>query len=60
MILPDRAISSHLVGGRKRAEVCSMPPSCFGVAMTASSVVGRWPMPGPEFELEDSDARGRK
>ncbi len=54
MISPDRAIESQAEGGRKRAAVCSRPPSEVGVGMIASDVIGR--EPGDE-ELE---GKGRK
>jgi len=34
----ERARESHLAAGRKRAAVCSRPPSGVGVGMTTSSV----------------------
>lgn len=43
MISPERAIESQADGGRKRAVVCSIPPSEVGVGMIASVLVGREP-----------------
>lgn len=54
MISPERAIESHAEGGRKRAAVCSSPPSEVGVGMIASVLVGSEP------GVEESDGRGRK
>ena len=54
MISPERAIESQVEGGRKRAAVCSSPPSEVGVGMIASVLVGSEP------GVEESDGRGRK
>ena len=54
MISPERAMESQADGGRKRAAVCSLPPSEVGAGMMASFFVGREP------GVEDSDGRGRK
>lgn len=36
MISPARDMESHLEGGKKRAAVCSIPPSEVGVGISAS------------------------
>lgn len=54
MISPERAMESQAEGGRKRAAVCSRPPSDVGVGMIASDVVGR------EVGDEALDGKGRK
>ena len=49
----ERARESHLAAGRKRAAVCSRPPSGVAVGMTTSSV-------SAEVEVELVVGRGRK
>ena len=41
MMDPEVACESQALGGRKRAVVCSMPPSDVGTGMTASLAMGR-------------------
>ena len=61
MISPERAMSNHVAAGRKRAAVCSIPPSCVGVGMTVSCfiVIDVAPMLSAEPE-EDGEARGKR
>ena len=40
MTSPEPAMDSHFEGVRKRAAVCSKPPSEVGVGMTTSVVFG--------------------
>ena len=57
MISPERLLDSHSEGDRKRASVCSMPPSEVGVGMTASGLIDT------ELAVDDGDdvlCRGRK
>ena len=44
MISPDRAIESHLDGGKNRAAVCSIPPSEVGLGIMAFDLTGRAPL----------------
>lgn len=46
MISPARAMESHSGGGKKRAAVCSIPPSDVGVGITASDWTGKGPAAG--------------
>ena len=60
----ERARESHLAAGRKRAAVCSRPPSGVGVGMTTSSVSAEREVAlgevALELELELELGRGRK
>ena len=56
MTSPDRAMDSHLDGGRNLAAVCSLPPSEVGGGIVLSPLP-----PGTAEEEEDSELRsGRK
>lgn len=64
MISPDWAIFSQAEGGRKRAAVCSMPPSEVGVGIIASWVEGTGIVAEEDEDDEEDEecccASGRK
>ena len=56
MISPVRDMESHFEAGRKRAMVCSIPPSEVGTGIVASDCVSR----EPAWVADEDSDNGRK